>query len=523
MKWNGIREECEGWRSITYGDLLKELVDKYKNKTAIISDEENITYRELDCMSDSLLAYLLEIGIKKGDTVILQVPNSIELPIILFALLKGGIVPVMTLPAHGEFEITSISRVADAKAYICMDTILHGGCEETAEKVAKKNPNIQYVLKGEKLMNEAHRGNILGAYGKPEYGDIAMLLLSGGTTGIPKLIPRTHGDYIYDNKVIGERCRLDEQDVFLAVLPVCHNFTLGNPGILGTLYYGGSVVISDAVSPVEIFELIEAHAVTYTAMVPTVLEMCLQYRKESKEEDISSLNFVMTGGAMLPKECEDSAVDVLDCVLLQIYGTAEGLNTCYSPDEKWQEGMGKQGPPISPYDEMLILDENDEPLPFGSKGALVTRGPYTITGYYNNPEANKISFTEDGYYRTGDLAVLNERNELTILGRVVEQINKGGEKIMPVELENCICEHDKVKDCAVLGIPDKELGSLTAAFIIPKEEKLNRDEINEFLKECGVARYKWPDEVINLESFPYTAVSKIDKNRIKEIYLEKQQ
>lgn len=514
MKWDGIREHCNKWRNITYGALLSELAGKYGSRTAVVCDEMKITYAQLDQMSDSVLAFLLEKGLEKGDIVILQMPNTAELVVTLFALFKGGIIPVMTLPAHGKYELNGICRLAAPKAYICMDTVCHSGCERTAEEVTVENECIKHIFNGAVLRKEMQKGNSPGEYEKPDYKDTAMLLLSGGTTGIPKMIPRTHGDYIYDNTVIGERCRLCTDSVILAVMPASHNFTLGNPGILGTLMYGGKVVLSDSVSPMEIFSLIEEEKVTYTAVVPAVLSMCLDYRREDDSDDISSLEFVMVGGAMLPKEVEDCAEEVLGCRLLQIYGTAEGLNTCYSPDHVLSSDSGKQGTPISPYDEILILDEDGSSLPFGRAGEMVTKGPYTIKAYYNNPEANKESFTSDGYYRTGDLAVLNERYELTLLGRVVEQINKGGEKIMPAELENCIRKFEKITDCCVTGIPDKEIGNSIIAFIIPKEDEISVAELNAFLGEHGIARYKYPDRVINLKSFPLTAVNKVDKKKL---------
>ncbi|MBQ8961616.1 MAG: AMP-binding protein [Ruminococcus sp.] len=518
MKWDGVREHCDKWRCITYGVLLGELAEKYGDKTAVVCEDERISYSELDTMSDSLLAYFLSLGLKKGDIVVLQVPNSLELAVTLFALFKGGIIPVMTLPAHGRYEISGICRLSSPKAYICMDTECHSGCIAVAESVAEENACIRHMITGKDIRRQAELGNVPADYEKPDYTDIALLLLSGGTTGIPKMIPRTHGDYIYDNTVIGERCLLGSDSVFLAVLPASHNFTLGNPGMLGTLMYGGRVVMSDSVSPMEIFGCIEAERATYTAMVPSVLGMCIDYRRDDDSDDISSLSFVMTGGAMLPKETEECAEEVLGCKLLQIYGTAEGLNTCYSPTDELRPDSGRQGIPISPYDEILILGADGEPLPNGQAGEMVTRGPYTITGYYNNPEANAESFTPDGYYRTGDLAVLNGRGELTLLGRAVEQINKGGEKIMPSELENNIRKYDKVADCSVAGIPDKELGSAIAAFIVPLDEEVGLRELRDFLRESGVAAYKLPDIVVNVKSFPLTAVNKVDKKRLVREY-----
>ena len=514
MKWDGIREHCDKWRNITYGGLISELADKYSSRTAVVCDDTEITYSQLDAMSDSLLSFFLETGLSKGDIVIMQMPNTAELAVTLFALFKGGIIPVMTLPAHGKYELNGICKLASPKAYICMDTICHPNCEHTAEEVSSENECIKHIITGTTLTKEMLKGNKPDGYEKPDYKDTAMLLLSGGTTGIPKMIPRTHGDYIYDNTVIGERCRLDGDSVFLAVLPASHNFTLGNPGILGTLLFGGKVVMSDSASPMDIFSLIESERITYSAMVPTVLSMCIEYRREDDSDDLSSLKYVMVGGAMLPSEVEYYAEDVLGCKLLQIYGTAEGLNTCYSPDHVYSSDSGRQGTPISPYDEILILDENGAPLPYGRAGEMVTKGPYTITGYYNNPEANAESFTSDGYYRTGDMAVLNERYELTLLGRAVEQINKGGEKIMPAELENCIREYDKVADCCVAGIPDSDLGSVVAAFIIPNGDEISLSELNAFLGKHGIARYKYPDRIMNMRSFPLTAVNKVDKKKL---------
>lgn len=513
-KWDGIRENCEDFRKITYKDCLIDWAERWGDKVAISCDGETITYKELDEKSDNLMAYFYRLGLRKGDIVIFQVPNSIEWTVTLFALLRGGIIPVMMLPAHGKYEISGICSIAKPRACITMDTIFHADCEETAKLVASEESSIEFLLNGDDIRSAMEMDNTDTVYDAPAYTDIAMLLLSGGTTGIPKMIPRTHGDYIYDNTVIGKRCELDESSVFLAALPAAHNFTLGNPGVLGTLMYGGRVVITDSASPMEIFDLIEEERVTYTAMVPAVLGLCIKYREDDDDADISSLRFVMTGGAMLPADIEQKADKVLGCTLLQIYGTAEGLNTCYAPSYRTGPDSGKQGRPISPYDEILILDSDGKPLPTGSEGEMVTRGPYTITGYFRNDKANAESFTADGYYKTGDLAILNERGELTITGRAVEQINKCGEKIMPAELENCLRTHKLISDCVVAGLPDKEMGNLVGMFIKNDGVKLTLSDIHCFLREKDIAAYKWPDRLYYVDSFPLTAVNKVDKKKL---------
>ena len=145
---------------------------------------------------------------------------------------------------------------------------------------------------------------------------------------------------------------------------------------------------------------------------------------------------------------------------------------------------------------------------------MVTRGPYTITGYFRNDKANTESFTADGYYKTGDLAILNERGELTITGRAVEQINKCGEKIMPAELENCLRTHKLISDCVVAGLPDKEMGNLVGLFIKNDGVKLTLSDIHCFLREKDIAAYKWPDRLYYVDSFPLTAVNKVDKKKL---------
>lgn len=195
---------------------------------------------------------------------------------------------------------------------------------------------------------------------------------------------------------------------------------------------------------------------------------------------------------------------------------AEGLVNYTRLDDPEELILYTQGKPISPDDEIRIVDEDDVPVAPGEIGHLLTRGPYTIQGYYKADEHNKKAFTKDGFYRTGDLVRLTKEGYLVVEGRAKDQINRGGEKVAAEELENHLLAHEGVYDAAVVSMPDAFLGERTCAYIIPKDTKLTLQDIRRFLRDRGVADYKIPDRVECVESFPMTAVGKVSKKALRE-------
>ena len=203
-----------------------------------------------------------------------------------------------------------------------------------------------------------------------DYKELGLLLLSGGTTGIPKLIPRRHCDYLYVAEYSGLRCGLNEESIYLAALPMSHNFPLGCPGIMGTLFYGGKIVICPTTSPDEIIPLIEEERVTITGLVPAMANMCIEFL-EMDEYDISSLKLIQIGGSVLDHITAKKIERGFSCKLQQIFGIAEGLISTTSLDDDSETIYNTQGKPISEYDEALIVDEEGKELPVEEYGELI--------------------------------------------------------------------------------------------------------------------------------------------------------
>ncbi|WDH96186.1 (2,3-dihydroxybenzoyl)adenylate synthase [Paenibacillus urinalis] len=510
--------EAGYWQGITFGEMLKQRAEVYGDHLAVVSGSKRWSYRELDQKADRLAAGLLKLGIKKEDRVVLQLPNIAEFTLVIFALFRIGALPVFALPSHRKSEIKYLGEYSEAVAYIIADQYSGFNYCSLAEEVVTELPSLQHVI----VVGEA--GSFLNIeeldqepLPLPEVrsGDVAFLQLSGGSTGLPKLIPRTHDEYIYSLHGSAEICGLSESSVYMATLPAAHNFPLSSPGVLGTLYAGGRVVMSPGPSPDEAFRLIEREQVTITALVPPLALVWLEAAK-TRKEDLSSLEVLQVGGANFTTEAAIKVNAAFDCTLQQVFGMAEGLVNYTRLDDPDELILYTQGSPISPDDEIRIVDEDDVPVAPGEIGHLLTRGPYTIQGYYKADEHNKKAFTKDGFYRTGDLVRLTKEGYLVVEGRAKDQINRGGEKVAAEELENHLLAHEGVYDAAVVSMPDAFLGERTCAYIIPKDTKLTLQEIRRFLRDRGVADYKIPDRVECVESFPMTAVGKVSKKALRE-------
>lgn len=460
---------------------------------------------------------------QKNDRVVVQLPNVIEFFEVCFALFRIGALPVFALPSHRHSEITYFCEFSEAAAYVIPDHHARFDYRKLARQVKGKLRGLRHVIvAGESEEFEA----LSGLYDQPappqnvHSEDVAFLQLSGGSTGLSKLIPRTHDDYIYSLRVSAEICRLDHNSVYLAALPIAHNYPLSSPGVLGTLYAGGRVVLASGGSPDETFPLIEKERVTITGLVPPLALIWLD-AAPARRDDLSSLQVLQVGGAKFSAEAARRVTSVFGCKLQQVYGMAEGLVNYTRLDDPEDTIVHTQGRPMSPFDEIKIVDKEGRELGPGQTGELLTRGPYTIRGYYKAEEHNAKAFTEDGFYRTGDLVKVNSSGYLIVEGRAKDQINRGGEKVAAEEVENHLLAHPAVLDAAVVSMPDQFLGERTCAYVIPRGAAPAQAELQSFLRERGLAAYKIPDRVEMVEAFPQTGVGKVSKKELRTAIAEK--
>ncbi|KQY33420.1 2,3-dihydroxybenzoate-AMP ligase [Nocardia sp. Root136] len=515
------------WAGRTLGDLLRDTARSQPQRPAVLSDAGTQTYAELDAAADRMAHGLLALGINPGDRVIVQLPNIPEFATALFGVLRAGIIPVLTLPAHRRVEIEHLAALSEAVAYLVPDQLGDFDYRELATTVRQAVPSLRHVLvAGDPgtgtseadgstagfvaLDSVAREGDSLPTV---DPSDIAVMLVSGGTTGLPKLIARTHDDYVYNATASARVCELGPEDVYLATLPAAHNFPLACPGILGTVATGGAIAFTLDPSPEAAFAAIEKHGVSVTGVVPPLAQLW-SAAVDWEGADLSSLRLLQVGGARLAEVNARDVEPALQCTLQQVFGMAEGLLNYTRLDDDKELVCTTQGRPLSPADELRVVDADGNDVAPGEEGELLTRGPYTLRGYYRAPEHNSRAFTADGFYRSGDLVRQLPSGHLVVSGRIKDVINRGGENISCDELEEHLLAHPAVRHAAAVGLPDAALGEKACVVLVVTGELPTLGEIKTFLTERGLATYKLPDLVRQADSLPITAVGKIDKKAL---------
>ncbi|WP_435227950.1 (2,3-dihydroxybenzoyl)adenylate synthase [Streptomyces sp. Tue6028] len=521
--------EADCWRGRPLGALMWDWADAWADRTALVDGDVRLGYAELAASADALAERLAGQGLADGDTVLVQLPNCWEFVVVTLACFRLGVAPVMMLPPHREYELASIGAHVRAKALVVPGTWRGYDHQALAHRVAGRLPGEPLVLVvGDDVRpgsvdvrallrpdgdTAARRGRLDKA--APDAMEVALFLLSGGTTGLPKVISRTHNDYEYNIRQSAAACAVTAETVYLTVLPAGHNYPLASPGILGTLSAGGRVVLLSSPRPDAVFAAVERERVTTTSAVPAV---ALKWTEAAPAcgRDLSSLRHVHVGGSVLSPELAARIGPALGCRVQQVYGMAEGL-ICYTPPDATDEvAHGTQGAPVSAYDELLVVGPDGRPVRPGETGELLTRGPYTPRGYYGVPDQNALSFTPDGWYRTGDLVRITAQGHVVVCGRVKDLINRGGEKIAAGEIETLVQEMPEVAEVAAVPAPDPEVGERVCLFVRLHEGRaLTLEDVSAALTARGLAAFKIPERLEILPDLPHTPVGKPDKKALR--------
>lgn len=507
------------WRGETFPAMLRDRAARFAERTAIVGGDARWTYAELARRAEAIAAGLLARGLQRGERVVVQLGNIPAFYAVVFGLFRAGLVPVYALPAHRSTEIAHFVKKAQASAYVVADHYDGFDHRPLAREILAMELGLREVI----VVGDAQEFTALDSLAAdaaglprqdPDPQSVAFLQISGGSTGLSKLIPRTHDDYIYSFRASNAICGITQDSVYLVALPAAHNFPMSSPGALGVLYAGGTVVLSPSPSPDQAFALIERERVTDLGLVPPLALLWAQ-AAATTPHDLSSLRVLQVGGAKLTPEAARRVVAGLPVKLQQVFGMAEGLVNYTRLDDDEDTILTTQGRPISPDDEVLVVDDAGQPVPDGSVGYLLTRGPYTIRGYHNDEAANARSFTADGFYRTGDMVLRKPGGYLVVQGRAHDHINRAGEKISAEEVEDHLLAHPQVFDVAVVSIPDTYLGERICAFVIPHGEKPRPPEIKAWMRGRGVAAFKIPDQIVFVPAFDQTAVGKTSRKELR--------
>ena len=505
--------------------------DQFADRVAVIDDTGSYTYAELADASQRVALNLLDLGLQPGDRVVLQLPNTRFFASLYFGLQRIGVIPIMALPSHRYRELRQFVGLSGAVAAAAPATAGETDFAELHRRVSAEHPALRLSIlqggaSGRIGLEELHErrparhspADLARIAAGIDPCDPAVFQLSGGTTGIPKLIPRTHNDYAFNSRLAVSVCGVRGGDVLLDALPIAHNLPLACPGLQGFLLTGATVYLSRSTRGLDVFAVIDRHRVTHIHVVPALLIQWINH-PAAGDFDLGSVRVVQSGGQRLQPETRVRAERVFRNVTVQEnFGMAEGLLMFVRLDDPPEVRLETVGRPICPDDEVRLVDEDGADVPDGEIGELWTRGPYTLRGYYNAPEHNQRSFSPDGFYRSGDLMWRHPSGNYVVAGRTKDLINRGGEKISAEEVENLILGHPAVLNVACVPVPDPVLGErMCACVLLRPGRRLTLPELTEFLLAEEMAKHKLPEQLATLDALPLSPVGKVAKKRLAEM------
>jgi 2,3-dihydroxybenzoate-AMP ligase len=518
------------WEDITVSEMVEQTASRLPDKVAVVHETGRITYRELIRSSKRLASALLRLGLQPEDRAVVQLPNAPEFVRLYLALNYIGVIPVMALRAHRQAEVRHFMRSSGAAAYFIADRIGTFDYRPMAVSLAAEFASLRHiVVAGEagpgqtslaSLEATTSEDEVAVAAARPDPMAVSTMLLSGGTTSLSKLIPRTHNDYVLNARTCAAVAGFSDTTTFMAILPLGHNYNLACPGLLGVLQAGGTLVIAKGADAADTFETIARERVTHVAACVPLIATWLN-SGVAHSHDVSSLRVVQNGGARLAPELRARLRAELGCIPQEIYGTAEGLINMTRLDDPDELILESSGAPVSDWDEIAVLDDEGREVPDGQPGELVTRGPYTIRGYYDAPEINAAAFTPDGFYRMGDIVRKRGRYVYTE-GRRKDMINRGGEKISCDEIENLIFGLAQVKHVSVVAMADEVFGEKACACVVlHANTHLTFEELIAHLRAQQIASFKLPERLEIMDAFPVSPVGKILKRELREIVAQR--
>ena len=525
------------WQDRSLAQEFAGVFSRFATRTALIDGDRTYTYADIDRHSENLALNLLALGLKPQDRVVPALPNTAEFVILYFALQKLGCIPIAALVTHRFTEINQFTQLSQASCAVYPASVREQGGEfrfaPIIERVQAENPCLTLRL----VLGEAGPGEhaLTHLIDNPaplpksalhsiaiDPADPCIFQLSGGTTGIPKLIPRTHNDYAYNSKVASDVAGVQADSVLLLVLPIAHNLPLACPGIQGFMFKGATVVLHANTRPAEMFALIQKHGVTHLKVVPALLIRLIN-DPAITDFNLDSVQQIQSGGQRMQPEVRIRTRQLFrNCFVQENFGMSEGLLMFVRKGDSEEVLLETCGRPVCDDDEVMLIDDDGCPVPEGEVGELACRGPYTLRGYYGVPEYNARQFTENGFYRSGDLMRRHPSGNYVVEGRKKDLINRGGEKISAEEVENLILMHPAVQNVACVPMPDAAMGEKMCAFVVLKTgHNLSLSELVAFLQTHEIARFKLPERLEVVADFPVSTFGKVSKKALGELVAAK--
>lgn len=514
------------WPGLTLGDLLDKAADIYPNREAFADGRTRLTYAEARERSNRLALGLVRLGVRPGDHVLVQLPNWNEFVAAYFAVQKVSAVAVLLIDRYRQHEINHLIRLTGATGWIVPERLAKTDYRPIVADVLRENPSMRHVvwvrtegLTAQPSLEGLIQGNPVSAEGRshlaelrPDPTAVAHMGPTGGTTGLPKVVPRTHDSLVCGVEYAARAWDYDANDVCLLAGPIGHDLTF-TKGFLGGVFTYARLILLDTAEMGGVCRAIQEEKVTAIVWVPTLANRLVNYPRLDRF-DLGSLKKMHSGGAASHPEMIRKVAE-LGCTYYNGYGGTEGQTTITRREDSFETVCSSVGKPTCPYDSYRVIDSLGRDVPAGAPGELAIKGPGVFSGYLGNPEENAQVFTEDGYFRTGDLARIDARGYVTLTGRAKEMINRGGESISASEVERLISDHPDVVAVAVIPMPDPDLGERVCAYVQPVPDvTLTFEAVIDFLRQRKAAVLHLPERIEFVTEFPHTKTGKLDKTAL---------
>jgi long-chain acyl-CoA synthetase len=491
---------------LNLASIVTEGAERAPDAVAVRLGPVELTYAELDERSARLSALLRERGVGAGDRVGVMLPNVPEFPIAYYGVLRAGAIVVPMNVLLKRREIAFYLEDSGAKLLLAWEGFGEeasgGAADAGAELVAVEPAGFAELLSG----HEPTPG-----LAETDERDTAVILYTSGTTGKPKGAELTHFN-LHRNADVAQRttCTIEQGDVVLGSLPLFHSFGQ-TVSMNASFQVAATLTMLPKFDPADALETMQRDRVTHFYGVPTMYGALLHHPGR-EDYDTSSLRTCITGGASMPVEVLRGFEEAFDCIILEGYGLSETSPVSSSNHPNGERKPGSIGTPLEDV-EMMVVDENDDPVPQGEIGEIVIRGHNVMKGYWQRPDATAEAM-RGGWFHSGDMARMDEDGYFFIVDRKKDLIIRGGYNVYPREVEEVLYEHPKIREAAVVGIPHDEWGEEIGAAVVTHDgEELSPQEVSAYVKE-RIAAYKYPRVVWFMEELPKGPTGKILKREI---------
>lgn len=512
--------EAGYWTDETPQDWLAAWAAKRPDAPAAVTVTGTVSYGALYDQARRIASGLLALGLRRGDVIGLQMPNSPETMAAIHGIeLMGGVVALLHMPYRAG-ELSPMLAHVRAKAIFCFNGQEGYDAPATMQQVRKKVPSLETVIVvgGKAPAGTVPLEDLLANAPQeiadpPRPDDPAMIAFTSGTSASPKAVVHSYRSMASSFRVPAPRMGWGPDDIVLSAPPFTHAF--GVIVLMTALYSGSAMAIMPVYTPPALAETIRETKATSICCGPAHV-FANAAAGLLTPEIMASVRSAFVGGAACPPEAIQTLQDACpNGTVYQIWGMTEVLLAVVSPlDAPFDVRLNSIGT-LSEGHDLRIVDPDRNALPVGEEGELQIKGPFLFHRYMDNDEANEAAFTGDNFFRTGDLMHVDADGNLVMTGRVKDVINRGGVKINPVDIELLMDKHPDVMQCAIVPYPDKTLGERACLVVLPAADKhLTLDDVRAYLEKQGVAKLRWPEKVIEVESMPMTPTRKIIKGKL---------